>query len=381
MSTISTQVLIVGAGPAGLATAIGLAQKGVDLRIVDALAEAQNTSRAAVVHAATLENLEMLGVAGDLLARGIKVPNFRIRDRDDVLLHIDFTVLPGKYRHALMIPQDETEAILTNRLRVLGHEVMRPVEFRRFDRVGDGFRIALDMAGDEVSLDCRYLVGADGMRSAVRDAGEIGFPGKTYGSFMLADVRMQWPIASDEVTLFFSEAGTLVVAPMSERRYRVVAQHPDAPAEPDLADVQAILDARGPRSGARVEEVLWGSRFHVHHKLSETFHDRRLLLVGDAAHVHSPAGGQGMNLGLRDAVALAEALSVAIDTQNDEPLRHYDGSRRAAAREVLGRTDRLTQLATLKSPVLRWMRNRLIRMMGLSNAARRRFAAMLAGFS
>lgn len=381
MTVTATDVLVVGAGPTGLATAIGLAQRGIDFRIVDALPEAQNTSRAAVIHAATLESLQELEVAGHLLAQGIKVPNFRIRDRDSVLLHVDFSGLPSPTPYALMIPQDESERILIDRLSALGHAVERPVRLTDFESAGDGVRARCATEAGDVLIEARYVVGADGANSVVRDRAGIGFPGDTYGSFLLADVRMEWPIAKDEVTLFFSKAGTLVVAPMSRDRHRVVAQLPGAPSVPAIADVQAVIDARGPRSGAQVREILWGSRFQVHHKLAGSFRAGPVLLVGDAAHVHSPAGGQGMNLGLRDAAALSRALAEAVRNGSGSALDAYAGKRRAAAAEVLEMTDRLTRVATMSNPASRWVRNRLIATAASLPPVRRYAARTLAGFN
>jgi 2-polyprenyl-6-methoxyphenol hydroxylase-like FAD-dependent oxidoreductase len=375
-----TEVLVVGAGPAGLATAIGLAQRGVDFQIVDALLEAQNTSRAAVIHAATLESLRELQVVDRLVAEGIRVPHFRIRDRDSVLLHTDFSRLPTPMPFTLMIPQDESEPILIDRLAELGHVIQRPVRLAALQVADDHVRATCEGPDGEFVTEARYVVGADGEKSTVRNAAAIGFPGDTYGSFLLADVRMDWQITKDEVTLFFSEAGTLVVAPMSRDRYRVVAQLPGAPSVPTIEDVQRVIDARGPRSSVRVREVLWGSRFQVHHKLADRFRDGPVLLVGDAAHVHSPAGGQGMNLGLRDAAALSQALAEAIQTGSDAALNGYAAERRAAAAEVLAMTDRLTRAATLANPASRWFRNRLIATASRLPSVRRYAARTLAGF-
>lgn len=380
MRNLSARVLVVGAGPAGLATAIGLAQRNIDFIIIDALPEAQNTSRAAVVHAATLDSMGKLGVAASMIAQGIKVPYFRIRETDRVLLHVDFGVLRSPYPFSLMIPQDETERILVERLRVLGHAVARPRQFRGLERSSGRFRAFLDGAGGQEIIDAQFVVGADGLNSAVRETSAIAFPGKSYGSFLLADIRMDWPLSRDEVTLFFSQGGMLVVAPMSQDRYRVVAQFPDAPPVPSVADVQGVLDARGPSSGASVMEVLWGSRFKVHHRLADHFHKDGVLLVGDAAHVHSPAGGQGMNLGLRDAVALAQALADAIASGSHNPLDDYDGVRQGTAATVLQRTDRLTRLATASPSTSRWGRNRLIALAEAIPPVRRYITNVLAGY-
>jgi 2-polyprenyl-6-methoxyphenol hydroxylase-like FAD-dependent oxidoreductase len=380
MVTQTTDVVIIGAGPAGLATAIGLAQRGVRFRILDALPAAQNTSRAAVIHSATLESLQELHVADALVAQGLRVPSFRIRDRDKILLHIDFSGLDSPTPYALMIPQDETEQILVDRLSDLGHSVDRPVRLTGLTRTQAGVRAAGSGPEGEWDIEARYVVGADGEQSTVRALSGVPFRGDTYGSFLLADVTMEWPIPKVEVTLFFSEAGTLVVAPMSQDRYRVVAQLPNAPSVPAIADVQQLIDQRGPGSGARVTGILWGSRFQVHHKLADRFHDDRVLLVGDAAHVHSPAGGQGMNLGIRDAIALSLAIAEAIQTRSDAPLILYNTARRSAAAEVLKMTDRLTRVATLANKPARWARNRLIKSIGHLPAIRRYGAETLAGY-
>ncbi|MFN7023282.1 MAG: FAD-dependent oxidoreductase [Pseudorhizobium sp.] len=381
MRRLSTRVLVVGAGPAGLATAIGLAQRDIDFIIIDALPEAQSTSRAAVVHAATLDCLGELGVAKLMIAQGIKVPHFRIRERDQVLLHIDFGLLQSPDSYALMIPQDETERILVERLRVLGQAVARPRQLTGVERVGCRFWASVESLDGLETIEAQFIVGADGLNSTVRDCSAIAFPGKTYGSFLLADVSMDWPLRRDEVTLFFSQSGMLVVAPMSQDRYRIVAQYPDAPPVPCVADVQGVLDARGPSSRASVTDVLWGSRFKVHHRLADHFHQDGVLLVGDAAHVHSPAGGQGMNLGLRDAVALAQALSDAIASESTNPLNEYDVVRRATAEKVLKRTEMLTGLATVSPSISRWGRNRLIGVAGTFRPVRRSIANALAGYS
>lgn len=378
--TLATEVLVVGAGPAGLVTATSLARSGVDFVIVDALAESQNTSRAAVVHARTLDVLEDLGLAAPLVARGIQVTDFTVRDRDDVLLRADFRGLPGKHRYALMIPQDETEQVFLSRLRELGHAVQREVRLQGVRRLPGGVVAECVGPGGPMVITAQLIVGADGEQSTVRAQAGIDFPGTTYGSFLLADVRMAWPIRRDEVSLFFSHEGTLVVAPMSDKRFRVVAQLSDAPSEPAMEDVQRLLDARGPRRGVQVETVLWGSRFRVHHKLADRLVDGPVALVGDAAHVHSPAGGQGMNLGIRDAHALGEALASAVRHRDTAALDAYATSRRPEAERVLRMTDRLTRIATTPKIWLRPIRNGLIRTVGHLPRLRRYVATTLAGY-
>jgi hypothetical protein len=217
-------------------------------------------------------------------------------------------------------------------------------------------------------LRVRYVVGSDGAHSSVRGSVGVPFEGATYPeSFVLADVRMDWGLPDDEVQLFFSPEGLAVVAPLpGERRHRIVATVDEAPAEPSLEDVQTLLDARGPRTPRpRVEEVVWSSRFRVSHKLAARFREGAVFLSGDAAHVHSPAGGQGMNTGIQDAANLAWKLALVLGGQApDSLLDSYERERRPVARGVVSTADRLTRLATMRAPLARRLRNVLIPMVG-----------------
>jgi 2-polyprenyl-6-methoxyphenol hydroxylase-like FAD-dependent oxidoreductase len=379
MSTLpeTTDVVIVGAGPTGLTLAGILARERVPFVLVDRLAEGANTSRAAVVHSRTLEVLEELEVTDRLRRDGIVVPRFTLRDRDRVLLTIDFSGLPTRYPYTLMIPQNATEALLLGRLRELGGEVQRPFEVTDVKQDADGVSATASVDGGSRTIRGRYLVGADGMHSVVRERAGVGFTGGTYEqSFTLADVRMSWRIPGDEVMLFLSPDGLVVVAPLPGGRHRIVATMDDAPEYPDIADVQRLLDTRGPVAGAaRVEEIAWSSRFRVHHRIVDRYRAGRILLAGDAAHVHSPAGGQGMNTGIQDAVALGHALTAVVRGADASRLDEYDRVRRPVAERVVAFTDRMTRMATLRTPRSRTVRNTVLGWVGRIPAFRR-FLAM-----
>ena len=198
------------------------------------------------------------------------------------------------------------------------------------------------------------------MHSAVRAAAGIAYEGAPYEeSFVLADIHMDWPLRAPEVSLFFSAAGLVVVAPLPGGAYRVVATLNNAPERPGIADIQALIDARGPAAQrGKVREVIWSSRFRVHHRLASAYRNDRLFLIGDAAHVHSPAGGQGMNCGLVDACVLGQLLSDVIRGKRPESeLDSYEQLRRPAAAEVLALAGRLTALATMRGTFRRTMRN------------------------
>jgi 2-polyprenyl-6-methoxyphenol hydroxylase-like FAD-dependent oxidoreductase len=373
-----TDVLIVGAGPTGLTLAAVLKARGVRTTVIDRLVEGANTSRAAVVHARTLEVLESLGVSARLASLGVHVRRFTIRDRDRVLVPIDFDSLPTRYPYTSMVSQAVTEGVLLQRLVELGGHVSRPHALADLAQDPEGVTATLD---DGTMLRARYLVGADGMHSIVRDRSGIAFVGGSYEeSFVLADVRLGGPAASDEVILYFSAAGLLVLAPLPEGVHRIVAAVDDeAPEQPSVAYVQTLLDARGPRTNrATVREVIWSSRFRVHHRVANVYRAGRVLLAGDAAHVHSPAGGQGMNAGILDAMTLADALTAALTQGQEAALDAYGARRRPIAEQIVSLVDRLTRLATVR-PTLRPLRNLLLSGVAQLPTFSRRLAWQLSG--
>jgi 2-polyprenyl-6-methoxyphenol hydroxylase-like FAD-dependent oxidoreductase len=380
-----TDILIVGAGPTGLALGVCLAQQGCNFTLVDQQAAGANTSRAAVVHANTLEVLETLGVTEELLERGHVVPRFSVRSRDTRLIDVDFGTLPSQYPFTLMVPQDVTEAVLLRRLEALGGRIHRPWEVIDLLEDHDGINVTLRNGDGETScVHAQYVVGADGMHSIVRQAARIPFDGSVYeDSFVLADVIMDWPLARDEVNLFFSPEGLVVVAALPQDRYRIVATADEAPPEPALQDVQALLDARGPCDRkARVHEVIWSSRFRVHHRLAGRYHRGRAVLVGDAAHVHSPAGGQGMNTGIVDACVLGPRLADIVAGRRDHgALDEYEALRRPVAEHVLALSNRGTRAATLRNPLLRMLRNLALRCLNLFPRFKHALACDLSGIN
>jgi 2-polyprenyl-6-methoxyphenol hydroxylase-like FAD-dependent oxidoreductase len=371
-----TDVLVVGAGPTGLALAASLVARGIATTVVDRAPEGANTSRAAVVNARTLEVLEHLDVARRLVKEGVQAPLFTIRDRGRTLIPIDFSDLETEYPYSLMVPQSTTERLLLERLVELGGAVLRPKTVTAIAQDADGVTATLDDGG---VIRARYAVGADGIHSIVRERAGIGFEGGVYeDSFVLADVRLAGDVPHDEVVLFWASAGLTVVAPLPDGVYRIVAPVTEAPEEPSRSFVQEILDTRVGSGRFVVTDVIWGSRFRIHHRVADTYRAGRLLLAGDAAHVHSPAGGQGMNLGIQDAVALAEALAAVLSGEPDNVLDDYSAARRPIAKSVVKMTDRLTRLATMPRAA-RPIRNTAISIVGRLPAVRRALARQLSG--
>jgi 2-polyprenyl-6-methoxyphenol hydroxylase-like FAD-dependent oxidoreductase len=372
-----TDVLVIGAGPSGLTLAASLVKKGVATTVVDRQPAGANTSRAAVVNSRTLEVLEVLDVSRRLVKEGVQAPRFTIRDGRRTLIPVDFSVLPTDYPYSLMVPQATTERLLLDRLTELGGTVLRPKTLTSVAQDADGVTAAFD---DRDVIRARYVVGADGVHSTVREQAGIGFEGGVYQeSFTLADVRLHGEAPADEVILFWATAGLTVVAPLPGDIYRIVAPVADAPEAPSAAFIQRLLDERGLGAGRMVvTDVIWGSRFRIHHRVADTYRAGRLLLAGDAAHAHSPAGGQGMNLGIQDGVALADALADVLAGAHNAGLDVYSAARRPIAQQVVEMTDRLTRLATLPRAA-RPIRNTAISLVGRIPSVQRTLAMRLSG--
>jgi 2-polyprenyl-6-methoxyphenol hydroxylase-like FAD-dependent oxidoreductase len=378
MTTDKADVVVVGAGPVGLAVAASLRQHGHSVVVVDNQPEGANTSRACVIHARTLEMLERIDVTKRLVELGLELQDFAVRDGDHRLVPVSFRGLPTDYPFTLMIPQSLTERVLLERLEELGGSVLRPYAATGLAQTADGVEVTLD-SGDVIKA--RYVVAADGMNSTIRELAGLHMPDNVLPlSFSLVDVRVDSGLPVDEVALYFAKDGLLVVAPLPDGSFRLVASVDEAPEHPDLAFAQQLLNSRGPRkSSPKVTEVVWGSRFRIHERVADNYRAGRVLLAGDAAHTHSPAGGQGMNLGLRDAITLADAISLALTKGNDADLDAYARNSRAEAVRVVALAHRLTRLANLPRPV-RPLRNVVL---GLASKLRRTqvgLAKQLAGF-
>ncbi len=353
-------VLVVGAGPVGMTVGAELLrQKAGPVLVIDRQAEGANESRAAVIHARTLEVLEPLGITDRLVARGLKVSDFRLRDRDHVLLTMNFDHIPSKYRFALLCPQNVTEEVLGERIAELGGAIERPRVLQALHPQEDHVIARISDGDSFQDVEARWVVGCDGSRSFVRETAGIAFEGGSYAeSFVLADVHLRWPIGRDEVSLLLSPDGMVLVAPLPGDHYRIVATvREEPPAQPSRDFVQAILDQRGPIAApAVVEDVVWSSRFRIHHRVAARFRQGRIVLCGDAAHVHSPAGGQGMNTGIQDAASLAAPLAEALRSGDLAGLDAWAEQRRANARRVVRLTDRMTRAATASSLPARTLR-------------------------
>jgi 2-polyprenyl-6-methoxyphenol hydroxylase-like FAD-dependent oxidoreductase len=265
-----------------------------------------------------------------------------------------------------MIPQNRIEQILLRHLKDLGRSVMRPCELIRYSTSPSQIEAEVRINGSIQSIKAQWLIGCDGMHSRVREQSGVTFAGGEYeASFVLADVRMEWPLSREEVTLFYSPKGFVVVAPLPNNRFRIVATAEEAPEVPSLEFMQAVLDARGPTTNpGRIHDVAWSSRFHIHHRVAQNPRNGRVLLCGDAAHVHSPAGGQGMNTGIQDSISLAATLAITLEDGDEARLDTWAARRHKVANDVVALTDRMTRVATMKSPTGQALRNMAVAFVG-----------------
>ena len=384
MATRTEDVLIVGAGPTGLALAAELRRLGVTPLLFDKQVEGANTSRATVVHARTLEVLEPLGISDTMVARGRKLQRGVLRAKGGaVKATIPFDDLPTKYSFALVLPQDRTEAILLAKLRELGGSVHRPVEVTSLTQTPESVTVTYTAGTVLVQeIGAKWVVGCDGLHSVVRQAAGIGFTGGEYDeSFVLADVQMEWPLSphatADAMDLFLGDAGLTLIAPLPNGNWRIIATMDDAPQHPDVALCQRLLDERTV-AGAHLTGVDWSTRFHIQHRVARKLRQGRVLIAGDAAHVHSPAGGQGMNTGIQDAVSLAEALAAAIRTGDETALHAWENARLKIAKSVVSTTDTMTRLATGDGAVTHLLRDAALSVIGhvpaLQHAVARRLS-------
>ncbi|UOE42802.1 FAD-dependent oxidoreductase [Agromyces larvae] len=379
---LDTDVLIVGAGPTGLTAAIRLAQRGVALRILDAAPHPVDESRAALVHAATIEIMDRLGVADEAIRLGRRIDAVSISAGPRVLARVPFDVLDGPYPFALGLPQDLTERLLIARLTELGVTVERGWRVEQVDQGTAGCRVVATGDGASRTIRSRYLIGADGHDSAVRAGAGIPFTARRYrADFLLADLPLDPPPSpADQARITLSPDGVTVFGALPSGNHRVIgtaSPGDEVPPHPDAAYLDALFAAREIPTRAAAEPA-WSSRFRISHGVAARLRSGAIFLCGDAAHVHSPAAGQGMNTGIADAYDLAERLADALDGRTDA-LDGYEPARLAAAEEVVRLTDRITRLALIRPAPLRWIRNAVLSRAMTVAAVQRRLAGWISG--
>lgn len=437
----NTSVLIVGAGPAGLTAALSLVHHGChDFVIVDAIVEGQNSSRAITIHSATVEALASIDAVDGLLSRAIKGKSIRITSRTSQIFEAKFDPLKKHSVHpyALFAPQNVTELVLGQKLQSLGVQVQRPHRVVGMKQNDKDPRITDVSFEDGQVVKARYIIGADGARSIIRTIAGIGFSDPE-GPDLVDNVLAQMVAADvtfepEPVGPLFSEGhlnGTVSSGsfflltpfgnhfnaeltrdgkPITKSIFRVGCAIPVKNGEPPRAPpkeyLQDLINTYGPSSitsdpslnptPVKIDQVVWSTRFRTHSAIADRTFTRfgaAILLVGDAAHIHSPAGGQGMNLAIRDAIFLADAVTKHIQASAENPdvddtiLQEFADTRHARAMEIIGFSKTLLKLASLTYEAYAWwmpfsgafIRDLMLRMLGRFDFVQSRVAWGLSG--
>ena len=360
-------VLIAGAGPTGLVLALWLTKLGVKVRIVDKTAEPGTTSRALAVQARTLELYRQLDLTEAVIAGGHQVPAVNLWVKGEAAARVAFgsvgsDLTPYPFLH--IFPQDQHERLLIERLQTFGVAVERRTELIGFTEADD--RVTARLRGpDGQEFDCTaaYIAGCDGARSIVRESIGTGFPGGTYRQvFYVADVDAAGPAVNGELHIDLDEADFLGVFPLAGTgKARLIGTVRDErAADAGKLTFGDVSDRAISHLKVDVRNVNWFSTYHVHHRVTGHFRKGRAFLLGDAAHIHSPAGGQGMNTGIGDAINLAWKLAAAVTARADDNLLDsYEAERIGFARRLVATTDRVFSFATAEGRIADILRTRI----------------------
>lgn len=361
-------VLIVGAGPTGLVAAIQLARYGVPLRIIDKEVRRSDKSRALAVHARTLEILDRVGLADELIRRGTRAQkgNIHVNGRLTAQMQFgDIGIDETPYPFILLVSQADTEQVLERYLNTLGVTVERPVTLTGFTQDDDGVVAKLQGSEGSELLRVRYLLGADGAHSTVRHGCNLAFEGEKYSNdFLLADVNVDWDRDYGQFHLFLGRKGVVACFPLpGPTAYRIICtrdQDESGGGDPTLREIEERM-RRHCRVNVRLSNPRWLSLFRLHHRGVDRYRSRNAFVAGDAAHIHSPVGGQGMNTGIQDAWNLSWKLGLVMSGRAQPAiLDSYHEERFPVGQRLLQFTDRLFSIVISRNWLLSLLRTWVI---------------------
>jgi 2-polyprenyl-6-methoxyphenol hydroxylase-like FAD-dependent oxidoreductase len=363
-TAIDTDVLIVGAGPVGLFLANECARRRLRWRLVETRSSQSEYSKALAIFPRTLEIFDMAGLVGPFLEQANRVTSVAVVTHGRTLAHMRFTPQESPYQFIAMVPQNVTEKLLVEQLGRAGGAVEYETTFLSAVEQEDCVSVTLDRKGEPIRLKAAFVVGCDGPHSAVRHLLNLPFEGAEYDdSFMLADIETNETLPADELQLCPSELGPVAIFPMSATRRRIVATVENVQGDaPSLDLVRKILAQRAP-TGIEARALHWSSYFRIHHRQVARLRVGRMFIAGDAAHIHSPFGGQGMNTGLHDVWNLVWKLDLVLHGHgNGELLDSYSAERRPVIKNVIETTDFLTKAMGTPSRLAQLLRDAVIPM-------------------
>jgi len=385
-SSMMVDALVIGAGPTGLTMACELRRYGLSCRIVDQAETPAGIPKAVAVQPRTLEVFGIMGLDEEFVAHGHQVHGVNVYGGTQPLAHLKLDGIPTRYPYMLTLPQSETERLLTTHLTKLGVHVERSVQLTGLAQIADGISATLRHADEKTeTVQARWLVGCDGAHSAVRKAVGLPFEGVRYEeSFLLAYVQIESDWSTHEAHAFLAPDGPVAVLPLPRGRHYVILTLLKETAEADrttvsLEELKALLAQRGMAS-LRILEAFWITKFRVHRRIVPSMRVGRVFLCGDASHIHSPVGGQGMNLGIQDAFNLAWKLAlVTSEAARPSLLDSYQTERHPIASETLQGTDLATKLVTLRNPLAQTVRNQAAMFLSSLDVVQRRLTQTVAG--
>jgi 2-polyprenyl-6-methoxyphenol hydroxylase-like FAD-dependent oxidoreductase len=377
----SIDVLIVGAGPVGLFLANECARRKLRWRIIEAHSGQSEHSKALAIFPRTLEIFDMAGLVPAFLEAANRVNSVAVMSHEHALARIRFEPEQTPYPFVAMVPQNVTESLLAEALKERGGTIEYNTSFVSLEQSADGVSVTVERDGKQEIMQAAIVVGCDGARSGVRKSLGIELEGGDYDMpFMLADIETNEGLPANEMQLCPSTQGPVAIFPMSATRRRIVAtiEHAEGDA-PSLELAQKVLAERAPKE-IQARALNWSSYFRIHHRHAAHLRNGRVFLAGDAAHIHSPFGGQGMNTGLHDVWNLVWKLEMSLRGHGSEQLLDsYSEERLPVITDVIETTDRLTKVMGTPNKLAQFLRDSLIPAVSHLSAFQHAFVNRLSG--
>ncbi|SEI01525.1 2-polyprenyl-6-methoxyphenol hydroxylase [Halobacillus karajensis] len=383
MQQLDTDVLIVGAGPTGLMMANQLNKYGVRYQIIDENDHPSIYSKALVIHARTMEMLELLGLANKMVNKSFITHHLNFYYNDEPLFTMDVSRLRMNtdYPFISILPQSKTEKMLENNLPA--NTVQRSTKLSRIQQDEDFVRATVIKDGEPYTITARYVIGCDGAHSTTRELAQMPFEGESENiTVMLGDVKTNDPELNHKLSLLSTEHGLLFLAPFQNGYIRVIVidfdkQGDQFPKEVTLEEIQSSVTKIYP-SSLQLKEAFWLSSFTPSHRQVPSYRDKRVFFAGDAAHIHNPLGGQGMNVGMQDAVNLSWKLAYVLNYPiSSRLLDTYQEERKPIAQGVIHMTDRLIRAMSVQNKYAIKARNKALQFFFNRPAIQKKIAARL----
>lgn len=364
--TNQIDVLVVGAGPVGLFCANELIRHGLNCRIVDKKSGLSVKSKALGIHIRTLDVFADCGFLDEVLAQGHQVKGVIFKSKGKELIHASFEDIEASRHYLIDLPQNKTETILYQELQKKGLDVEWNTELADFSQAEEKIKAIVKKADEKTeTIEADWLIACDGAHSTIRKQTKADFKGAEYNkNWWLADLFIDWDVPGDYMAIYVSEKGPLACFPMGNKRYRLVMTAPEgATKDPSMEDMKKAFEERC-SDKAKLSDPIWLSQFFIHHRQIEQYRHNRIFFAGDAAHIHSPMGGQGLNTGIQDIYNLVWKLALVQKKQaNPKLLDSYQIERHPVGENVLKKTDVMTRMILLKNSFAVSLRNYIAKML------------------